>query len=220
MPTAKQHFVTLSTANEDALRILKGETAPKLTDGFGGWDITARPKQVGLTTWAGVNPFKISIPVVFEGWGDDTGQETRIHKLERMAMPVGSGEPAVVTLTGSGLPTRGVTQWVIESLDWGDNVIWDFADDGSMVRMRQDCVINMIQYVADDRVAFSRLPNVQPGAGAWPKHHVWHAGDTLQRLAAYFYHNSKRWNWIADANNIRDPKSIKVGRVIKIPKPR
>jgi LysM repeat protein len=219
MPTSSKHFITLSTPHEDDLRILKGETPPKLTDGFGGWDVTQRPKQVALSTWSGVNPFRLAIPVVFEGWGEGAGQEIRIHKLERMALPVGRGEPAVVTLEGSGLPNRGVKRWVIESLEWGDDVIWDFGDDGSMVRMRQDCTINLLQYVDDDRVAFSKLPNAQPGGGTWPKHYVWKRGDTLQRVAARFYHNSKRWKKIATANNVRDPKNIKIGRILKVPRP-
>jgi nucleoid-associated protein YgaU len=135
-----------------------------------------------------------------------------------MAMPITEGdEPPKVSISGVGIPSEVPNKgWVIESLEWGDNVIWENQANGSMVRMRQDCTVNLLQYVDEDRVAFSKLT---PAASMWPKHYVWKKGDTLQRVAARFYHNSKKWKRIADANGIRDPKKIKPKRVLKIPKP-
>jgi LysM repeat protein len=219
--TKEEHYVTLDPEGEDEpLRILKGEGSPKITGGYGGWTVANRPHQVGLTVFTGLDPIRMSIPVVFEGWPGTDGQEIRIGRLSRMGLPHGANnEPSVVRISGLGVPKPGPLRWVVESLDWGDNVIWDTGDDGSMVRLRQDCTINLLQYVAEDRVAFSKLPQAKPGGGAWPKHYVWKKGDTLRKVAAHFYHNSKKWKLIAKANNIRDPKSIKPKRVLRIPKP-
>jgi LysM domain len=220
MPTLEAHFITFTAEGIGSLRILKGDGSPKVTGGHGGWNVTNRPHRRGLTTWDGVEPYRMSIPVVFEGWPDVAGQEIRIGTLSRMATPQGDDEPPRVSISGIGIPSEMPKKnWVIESLEWGDNVLWDNQANGSMVRLRQDCTVNLLQYVNEDRVAFSKLSSAQPGAGAWPKHHVWRKGDTLQRLASRFYKNSKKWKRIADANNIRDPKHIRIGRILRIPKP-
>ena len=220
MPTKEGHFVTFTADGIGAVRVLKGDGSPKPMGGYGGWEVVSRPHRVGLTQWSGSDPLRLAIPVIFEGWTDRSGQEVRISRLSRMALPQGDDEPPVVTVEGVGIPNLGPKRWVIESLEWGDNVIWDNeSGSGSLVRLRQDCTVNLLQYVAEDRVAFSSIAAAKPGGGAWPKHYTWRKGDTLQKLAAKFYHNSAKWHKIAAANNIRDPKNIKPGRVLTIPKP-
>jgi nucleoid-associated protein YgaU len=45
-------------------------------------------------------------------------------------------------------------------------------------------------------------------------------GDTLPKIAARadVYGDAGKWKAIAHANGIRDPRSLKVGRVLKIPR--
>ena len=38
------------------LPMLLGSEPPRLTGGFGGWEITARPQQTGMTTWRARSP--------------------------------------------------------------------------------------------------------------------------------------------------------------------
>jgi nucleoid-associated protein YgaU len=217
MPVKDEHFVIFEADGIGSVRVLKDETSPKEPTTTGGWEVISRPHRVGLTNWAGSDPQRLAVPVVFEGFQNFDGQEIRISKLRRMALPAGGDSPPIVSVSGLGIPHLGPSRWVIESIDWGDNVIWDNdRDSGSMVRLRQDCVVNLLQYVDEDRVAFSTL---QPGSGLWPKHYTWKKGDTLQKVASKFYHNSKKWKIIAKANNIRDPKGIKPGRILIIPKP-
>jgi hypothetical protein len=50
------------------LLVLLGEQPPRVTGGVGGWDVTARPRQVGMTTWQGVEPFELELSLLFDGW--------------------------------------------------------------------------------------------------------------------------------------------------------
>lgn len=49
------------------------------------------------------------------------------------------------------------------------------------------------------------------------KHYVVKKGDTLQGIAHKFYKDTSKWRKIADANNIKHPKLLKVGRKLVIP---
>jgi LysM repeat protein len=137
--------------------------------------------------------------------------------------PLKGGEPPVVTITGYGIPHPGPSNWVIENLQWGTNVIIDHNADGSVVRLRQDCVVNLMEYIAGDRVAFSRIPPATAGSpNGFQKPYLVKKGDTLKIIANKVYKTPRPSDWklIAKANGIRDPKAIKnyVGKKIKIPK--
>jgi LysM repeat protein len=220
VPFHDRDFITFKAKDIGEVRVAKDENPPKIVGGYGGWEAVSRPKRTALSVWNGVDPIQLDVPVMFEGWGDRVGQEIRIGRLSRMALPQGDGEPPVVSIDGVGIPWHGRNRWVIMNIDWGDNVLWgEEPSSGSTVRFRQDAVVHLMQYVDDDRVAFSKLNSAKPGGGAWPKHYTWKKGDTLRKVASRFYHDSGKWKKIADANHIRDPKNIKVGRSLIIPKP-
>jgi hypothetical protein len=54
--------------------MLLAPDAPKLTGGVGGWETTARPQQVSMTTWSGTDPFELEVQVMLDGW---TAHKTR-----------------------------------------------------------------------------------------------------------------------------------------------
>jgi hypothetical protein len=39
-------------------------------DGGGGWEVVARPEQVGLVDWPGMSPWGLEIPITMDGWVD------------------------------------------------------------------------------------------------------------------------------------------------------
>lgn len=51
-----------------------------------------------------------------------------------------------------------------------------------------------------------------------PKFYVVKKGDTLQGIAKRFYGEASYWRRIADANKIRDPKKVKVGLKLRLPR--
>jgi hypothetical protein len=217
--TLPLHYVTFSAAGIGDVSCLRDEDSPNLVGGYGGWDIVTRPRKVGLTQWNGREPFQMDIPILFDGFHGDNGQEIEISKLSRMALPGGDDEPPIVKIKGPGVPDPGPDNWVIRDISWGtQKVMWAYNDAGVMTRMRQDAVVHVMEHVAPDRAAFAKLAS-KGNQGAWPKHYTVKKGDTLSKIAAKFYKNSKKWKKIADANNIRDPKSLKVGRRLVIPKP-
>jgi LysM repeat protein len=174
----------------------------------------------------------MQVPILFDGFANKISQELPISRISRMAVGTATQEePPLVTVSGPGVPKpTGPTQWVIESITWGTNVIWDFSYLGVMSRLRQDATINLLQYVAGDRVAFKNL-KVGTGIQAAPKStkaapHGWQQtvtarqGDTLKKIAARVYKpaNPGDWKIIAKANNIRDGNHLKKGQKIRIPK--
>lgn len=215
--------VTISANGVPDVIAFMDETPVQVVSGYGGWQVVSRERRIGLTQWQGKDPLRMSVPLLFDGVRSGQGQELAISHLSRMALPPqGGGEPPVVTISGRGVPSPGPTQWVIENLQWGSNVMWDFDDSGVMSRVRQDVVVNLLEYRGDDRVAFRALqPGLKPGksTSGWPKTYTVKSGDTLQKIAAHFYKNASKWKQIATANNIRDPKKLKVNSTIRIPAP-
>lgn len=50
-----------------------------------------------------------------------------------------------------------------------------------------------------------------------PKTYTVKAGDTLSGIAARFYGDANEWHKIAKANNIRSPRRLRIGQVLKLP---
>jgi hypothetical protein len=116
-----------------------GTDAPRLEAGFGGWTVTGRPREVGMTTWDGVEPFQLSLPIMFDGWVAGLSQETDIANLIAVSRGDRESPPGIVTVEGLPLP---VDSWVIENLDFGDPI---YALDGN--RLRQPVTVTLREFV-------------------------------------------------------------------------
>ena len=221
--------IIISTASGviDPVSVLLDNTSIQVTTGYGGWTVTNRNRRVGLTIWEGREPFRMTVPILFDGWRESKSQEVPISRLSRMALPPASNtEPPVIKINGAAVPNPGPVNWVIESLAWGSNVIWDNAANGVLARLRQDCVITLVQYVDEDRIAFKKLgTKVPPASNVAP--HGWQASvrvkageKSLQAVAKRVYKNAKPndWKLIQKANGIADPRSIKPNQSLRIPK--
>jgi hypothetical protein len=204
---------------DNGLRVicLRGEEPPTITDGYGGWQVVDRPRRVGYTQWEGVNPIKLKVPCLFDDWRDGQNIEADVGVLARMAQPDKDGEPPVLDVQGA-LPRRDIDRWVIESLEWGSNVIWGFDKKGVPVRFRQDVIVNLIQFIDPESLG-AKKKKTGGGGRPKPKHkfHYVKKGETLSGISAREYGNAKWWRDIAKANNIRDPKKIRVGQRLRLP---
>lgn len=194
----------------------------QIQSGYGGWTVVSRQRRVGLTQWQGKDPLRMSVPVMLDGVTTQLGQELQISHLSRMALPPTSGgEPPVVKISGHGVPKPGPTDWVIENLQWGSNVIWDLVG-GVWSRIRQDVIVNLLEYRGDDRATFKAInPGVILGKSTvgWPKTYTVKSGDTLKSIAAQFYGTSTKWKQIAKLNEITDPSNLKNVPILRIPAP-
>lgn len=213
--------IILSTTNPPlAVEALRGDTAPTLTGGVGGWQEVARPRRVALLQWQGRSPFRMTISMLLDGLALDLSVEADCEALRQMGLPVAAGgEPPVVTVIGAVPKIDGV--WVVDTIDWGDATYSSLG-----YRVRQAVTVTLVARVQDDRVtilpAAEQIRRQQTAAaiatgftttGAV----IAKAGDTLLTIAARLTGNAKNWPALADANGIRDPNSVKPGDTIRTP---
>lgn len=213
---AKRHplqMLTIQSSSGSKVVVYRGDTAPQMVGGYGGWEVVGRPKRTGLTQWIGKDPLRMKLPIIFDGSDQQISQESKITLLSRMALPTGPrGEPPRVSVLGA-IPRKDL-RWVIESLEWGDNVIWVTTSDTIGFRTRQDATLTLLEYVAEDRVGANRSTQNTRSPAA----HTAVPDDTLRGIAARVYGDQARWADIASLNEIRDPKTIEAGQVLRLPR--
>jgi hypothetical protein len=62
------------------LYFMLGEGQPTPAGGVGGWEIVSRPREVGITTWTGVEPERLSVPLMLDAWADPLDPPDAIRK--------------------------------------------------------------------------------------------------------------------------------------------
>lgn len=207
------------------VRVLRGDTGPKMEAGFAKWQVVDRPKQRGVTIYNGMDPIGLAIPILFDGWIAGDSIQDDINNLYRMTREV-SGEPPAVRINvgiAGGLPidVTGI-DWVITNVEQGDNQIWDFNHGGSLVRFRQDAVVHVLEKIDPKLLMIgTALPGNTRGSGPGKKHptrYVVKPGDTLPKISLAQLGERSRWREIAKLNSIADPRNIKVNQTLKLPK--
>lgn len=213
------YTVTFKADNGLQVTVMNGETSPVLTEGFGGWDTVSRPKRVGITRFRGKAPFKQDISVMFDGFADSTPQEYAINTLMRMALEGNDlSEPPKITL--GGLALRKDLTWIIDGIDFDNNAIW-ITSGGVPVRVRQNAVVHLLQYVDDAVITTAASPAVNAQIKK-KKTITTPKGMTLKQIALINYKNDvdAGMRLILWANPWLDPdprKLIPAGTPISIP---
>lgn len=215
----KAAYVTIQSSNPKlSVSAILSADMPKVT-GFGGWVEVARPRRISFVDWQGTSPIRLSFGLMLDAWGDGPlTVEQDCLDLERMARAGPQNQrPPTVRITEGELPHMGV-DWVIDSLDWGDTIRQ--RDTGKRVRQ----VVSLTLVAVSDPYASAKSPAAANRAAAagrggqsHPLRYTVKKGDTLSSIAASQYSDATKWHAIATANNIRDPKSLKVGQVLKLP---
>jgi LysM repeat protein len=208
------------------IRVLRGNGGPKIESGYAKWTVADRPKRKGATIYAGSDPLGLAIPIIFDGWSAEDPIEDDIRDMLRMQHEIGGEPPRVQVNVGiaGGLPldVRGM-DFLITSIEWGDDQIWDTGPNGSLVRYRQDATVHLLEKVDPTVTVISaKLPGNTRGTKPSGTTHAstWHVkkGDTLTAIAVKVYHDRSRWRDIATANKIADPRNLKVGQTLRLPK--
>lgn len=153
----------------------------------------------------------MDVPILFDGHSEGSSVEQDIATLNSMQIGGPFDAPDTVTLDGA-VPLRGLT-WVINGIEWGDEVYWEQnGSNGQPYRTRQDAVVHLIHYTREERVkiqATNTLPNIYV---------VSNGGETMRSIAKSMYGNASKWKQIREANpNIRDPNKIKIGTKVRVP---
>src|SRR5215467_369400 len=105
-----------------------GDGAPIVTEGYAGWTIEARPKEVGVTEWQGRNPLAIEIPFMIDFFASGRSNpgidcENQVSNLEALCGVGSHAQPAICIVNGHGVIPHDFTiyrghRWVIEQLSW------------------------------------------------------------------------------------------------------
>lgn len=189
----------------------------------GGWKITSRPRRIAVTEWDGWQPQTLSIPIIFDGFGWDGSVEPLIAQLYGFMRDTrGTSQPPVLHLDG---PIQGAgLNWILMSIDQGDELR---RNDGA--RTRAYFTLNLVEYVPLDYAI--NVPPPSPAAAAVAaapataataaspsgRTYTVKRGDTLAVISQRMLGNAGRWHEIADMNGIRDPRTLRVGQVLRIP---
>jgi hypothetical protein len=127
-----------------------------------------------MTRWKGKPLFRQEVPILFDGVDEDKNVEIDIATLIRMSQPAGALAPPP-TVRISGLVERTDLTWVIENLAWGSDQVVRDMQNGSSVRMRQGCTVNLLQYIDDKLLLTPPRPKlatkVVDGGGKTAKQH-------------------------------------------------
>lgn len=211
MSPPRRYYVDFKASNGAIVRVLRGDGPPKMTGGSGGWNVVTRPRRVGLTQWQGRDPYRMDIPILFDAYREGVSVEPGISRLNNMSMGHDYNPPPTVLVEGA-VPIKGA-RWVIEDIDWGDEVFWETSSQGQYFRLRQDAVVHLLQYQAEKRLKIT-MPKSLPNEFTVPRD-----GYTLREVAKQMYGNAERWKEIqkANAGEIRDPNKLKKDQVLRVP---
>lgn len=154
-----KHYVRLYCDDPplDTLALLGAET-PRYSGGFGGWEVVARPRQVGMTIWQGTEPLELELAIILDGFRKgrrasngtfaNVSQESVLAKLYAVAR--GDDESPAGIVRVFGLPLAA-DKWVIDSLELGDAIL---ASNGE--RVRQSLSLTLREYVPPQYVQLRR----------------------------------------------------------------
>jgi LysM domain len=222
-----------------------GQGPPVVSDGYGGWEVTGRPRDIGLTEWKGRNPMAIQIPFMIDNyiesvrrdpdsWDNHAGPgvlvEQQVTSLERLCGIGGSDVPPTFKLFSDGViphdhETYPSGQWVVENVDWDAdleirNTVGNRVRCGGTLTIRQFIKPHVYgRYGIGGR---RRRRVAKKGAAGYyqGRTYITKKGDTLPKIAKRkdVYGDATKWRKIARKNNIRDPhKKLKTGTRLGIP---
>jgi hypothetical protein len=173
--TVQPGHVRLRSATPPLNTVVRlGPDLPQLSGGFGGWEVTGRPRAVGMTTWTGVPPFEYTINVLLGRQDKSTSVERVIRQIIAVARGTDDHPPGIVTI--EGIPGLPAARWTINGLDFGDAI-----RRGNMERVRQALTLSFLEYQPPEYHLLGRGAL----AGARPKTVIYtvRKGDTPAKIA-------------------------------------
>ncbi len=181
------------------------------------WDSDPKPgQQTPTLQYRGGGSGTLNLELFFDTTAEGrtvTGYTDKLIKL----MKVDTTLPGYSAQKQNGRPGWVKFHWgkfhsfkcVIESMSV---TFTYFAANGEPLRAKVSLALK--QYEHEDTWP---AQNPTSGTPSPATAHTVAPGETLDRLAARYYGDPFRWRPIADANGIRDPLSLRPGRIIDIP---
>jgi hypothetical protein len=202
------------------------EQGPKPAGGGPKISRVERPKKKELTEWTGRAALQIIVTFFLDSFSDRQGAdiERNIRQLEKMwGQEAGDPEPEPVIIIGDPpgcIPNdyhdAKHLRWWIEDINEDDGTLRN--KEGNRIRVSGN--ITLTEVVEDEVLAVlpaaKKHPKPKPARGkssGRKKTYRVVAGDTLAKIAKA---NDMDWHKLAELNKIRDPKTIKVGQVLRL----
>lgn len=176
-----------------------------------------RPRRKSLTEWTNREPFVFNVDFYLDNFADGEGVsiEAEIRKLEKMmGIDEGDPEPPHVIILGDPpgcIPhdfhdnSRG--RWWVSGVTYEDDKT-EKNDAGNRVRVFGS--IGLTEVVEDTLLVSGLAPKT-----AQQNRYTVKAGDTLTSIASKLKIKGG-WQTLGTLNNIRDPKRLTVGQVIRL----
>lgn len=210
-----------------SVRCAHGPGAPIPSGGYGGWQTIARKRRISLTEWQGSEPMQWEVPFLLDGLqpqghgGQNLSQNEKMYILELLStVSRGSIAPPVVRVFGPPALILSGLDLIITDIQWDRELM--MLDQAYENYIRSGGSIIFQRYVADrhlaqvDAASQKRDEKDSKRKSKHKTHRVAH-GETLKSIAKEEMGDAGRWKEIADLNKIRDPRSIHVGQLLKLP---
>jgi len=186
-----------------------------------GWQNVQRHWNISFTEWQGAPAYELQIPCIFDqfGWNKHThlthaSIESECRIMERMSEYIPrKRRPGILKIDAGGDIPHDKTNdhkkwWVVSAITWGDYIINKAGN-----RTRQEFSVNVWDWRPETIVkSVHHMPD-RPV----PKTYRVKSGDTLPKVATFFYGDQAYWHQIAKLNKIPHPLHLRVGSVIKMP---
>lgn len=231
VPPPPKHVLLTETDGGNAAIVKLGRGAATVTEGYGGWVLQERPKDVALTEWVGGVPPQVTIPFTIGSKRRPRGSQTEqmCRRLERLAGLGGKREPPRLVVHGNGAVPHDYTKlpgwrWVIEDLGW------DEGEESRGSRGRRVWVVGtlIIRHYTRDRTLAGLSPAVeqnreerdpQERGELRGRRYITRQGDTLRKIGKRFGLVHAEMQEFKQINNIRDlDKVLDAGKTIMLPK--
>jgi nucleoid-associated protein YgaU len=204
-----------------------GSAYPTWTAGFGGFESVARPKQTAITKWNGFELAAFDVDILLDNLIEGTSIERACAILEAMGGRGGDGikrggHPPLLLIDTAGVMTADVrtfpdSRWVVNDLDWHpDETITNHAGN----RIYALVTVSLLQYNTDLRLKTQadRAARIT-GPSTVVRTVKAKAGDTLQSIARRYLGDAGKWTQLQKLNpQVRDPRKLKTGQSIRVPK--
>lgn len=184
--------------------------------GVGGWITHERPGRPEGIEWGGLPIRTLTIPILLDGLATRRSIEPQRAALDLIGRPPSGssrGTPPPV-LTVEGMVPHGDREWVLTGLDEGE-AVWDGRH-----RIRLWATVTLTEHVALDTIKVTPRKKASPATRTITVKR----GQTLGVIARDVM-GAKTATAIAKGvatikklNGIRDAKSVKPGRKLKVPK--
>ena len=140
-----------------------------------------------------------------------------LTQLVELAQPEGKRRPpAALRVYGKAVPRfLNGELWHISGITWGEPMF--NPRNGQLVR--QSLSLALVEANHGTPYKVKKAKKKKGGGGGKAEHYTVKRGDTLQKIAAKFYGSANKWERIAKANDIKNPRKLHdyIGEKIKIP---